>query len=89
MYKRQLLGFRSLKIYHVLTFLAVFPQYQSWSQVCFSSDAYMAIREWGSPMPMSAGTNREGWRETASLSTANSAYYYRRLIASVSHLFSP
>ena len=37
-----------------------------------SADSYMAYREWGFLMPMSACTNREGWRETASLSTANS-----------------
>ena len=30
----------------------------------------MVNREWGFLMPMSACTNREGWRETASLSTA-------------------
>ena len=69
MNKQQLLSFRSLKIFHVLAFWQFLPQYQSWLQVCFSTDAYMAYREWGSPMPKLACTNRKGWRETASLST--------------------
>ena len=36
-----------------------------------SADAYMAYREWDFLLPMSACTNREAWRETASLSIAN------------------
>ena len=54
-----------------------------------SVDAYMAYREWGFLMPMSACTNREGWRETASLSTANSCLLVHSAMASASYLFSP
>ena len=72
--KRQLLRLRSLKIQHVLAFWLFLPRYQSWSQDFLSTaDPYIANREWGFPMPMSACINREGWRETAPLSTANSA----------------
>ena len=46
----------------------VLHRYQSWSKVCFSADIYMANREWGSPTPISHCNDREGRRETASLS---------------------
>ena len=66
MNKRQLLCFCSLKNYLVLVFWRFIPQYQSWLQVCFSAEAYMANREWGSPMPISACTKkRVGERDTS------------------------
>ena len=43
-------------------FWRALPRYQIWSRVCFSADTYMANREWGPPMPISACNDREGWR---------------------------
>ena len=43
-------------------FWRALPRYQIWSRVCFSADTYMANREWGPPMPISASNDREGWR---------------------------
>ena len=70
MNKRQLLSFHSLKNYPLLAFWQFIPQYQLWLQVCLSANTHMANREWGFLIPVSAWTNREGWREMASLSTA-------------------
>ena len=71
--KRQLPSFHSLKNYHVLAFWWFIPQYQWWLRVFFSPLMHTLLIEWGFLMPMSGCTNRDGWRETASLSIANSS----------------
>ena len=69
MNKWQLTSFHSLKIHHVLAFRWFLPHNQSWSKVCFSAEAYMANRDRGSPMPISAcNKERVGDREMAFLS---------------------
>ena len=77
MNKRQLTSFRSLKIHHVLAFWPFLPQYQLWSPVCLSADAYKTNKEWGSPMPISACTKERV--EERHLSFHYSAYYYTLL----------
>ena len=70
--KRQLVCFRSLKIYHVLAFWPFIPPHQSWSQVCLSPLTHtwlieIGILSWLCHLVLIW----EGWRETAFLSTAN------------------
>ena len=61
--KWSLNSFCNMKIHHVLAFFSLSTNHGR--RVCLSAaDAYMANREWGFLMLMSACTNREGWRET-------------------------
>ena len=86
--KRQLTSFRSLKIHHELAFWRVLPQYQSWSLVCFSADAYVAKSEWGSPMPISPG-NKERVGERDGPFHYSVCYYSPLLTARESQLPIP
>ena len=72
--KWQLPNFRCLKNYHLLAFWRFIPQYQSWSQACLSPPTHTwPIEDGGFLIPMLSCTNRKGWRETTSLSTADSS----------------
>ena len=48
-------------------FWRALSRHQIWSRVCFSADTYMANREWGPPMPISACNNRDEVKERWSL----------------------